>query len=244
MPTLSRPAISSSISLPSLCRYAFRLHLRHCFPEVAAVERVRCTRARYESWVEITKVPPSTRGFQPLLIWSPRFRHRVSSRKAEEKTAARTHPSVREAKRDRGKWEPVSQGCKGKRRIEREKSCARAGRNGEGHEEAGWRNEGRVRIGGGLKGSERLNKSNPLKVRPTLCLPMWLRTSQLCVPDSLKGASRKVGRRERPQGIEQAKRRHRTRLTKWRAVKKMSLTCTYTYKLYTEKSLIQFSWFN
>lgn len=44
--------------------------------------------------------------------------------------------------------------------------------------------EGKVRTGGGLKGSERLDKSNPLKVRPTLCLPMRLRIPRLRVPDS------------------------------------------------------------
>lgn len=32
------------------------------------------------------------------------------------------------------------------------------------------------RTGGGLKGSERLDKSNPLKARPALCLPMRIRS--------------------------------------------------------------------
>lgn len=147
--------------------------------------------------MEITKVPPSARGFQPLLIWSPRFRHRVSSRRAEEKTAARTHPSAREGG---GVWGGrVRAGFPRVQRKEedRERKVPREGgtRYGEGHEEAGWRNVGRVRIGGGLKGSERLDKSNPLKVRPTLCLPMRLRISRLRVPDSLKGTSR--GREKR-----------------------------------------------
>lgn len=78
----------------------------------------------------------------------------------------------------------------GERKVPREGGT----RYDEGHEEAGWRNRGRVRIGGGLKGSERLDKSNPLKVRPTLCLPMRLRISRLRVPDSLKGSVPRSGR--------------------------------------------------
>lgn len=76
----------------------------------------------------------------------------------------------------------VSQGCKGERRTEkaRERKVAR-GRDeirratGVKNARAGvW-----VRTGGGLKGSERLDKSNPLKVRPTLCLPMRFRIGRL-----------------------------------------------------------------
>lgn len=77
---------------------------------------------------------------------------------------------------------------------QREENCARAGRdtratgmeNGQGM----W-----VRTGGGLKGSERLDKSNPLKVRPTLCLPMRLRIRRLAAcqirPESSAGPPRK-----------------------------------------------------
>lgn len=83
----------------------------------------------------------------------------------------------------------------GERKVPREGGT----RYGEGYEEAGWRNRGRVRIGGGLKGSERLDKSNPLKVRPTLCLPMRLRISRLRVPDSPERKRPEVGKREKPR---------------------------------------------
>lgn len=101
------PAISSSISLPSFhgralpsppsfsLHFSLHLHLRHCFPEVAR-DTVRSTHARYEPRVEITKVPGVDAQVSPLLIWSPRFRHRASSRSAVEKTAPRTQqPSAR-----------------------------------------------------------------------------------------------------------------------------------------------------
>lgn len=166
--------------------------------------------------MEITKVPPSARGFQPLLIWSPRFRHRVSSRSAEEKTAGENSPiGEREGgKGGRGGRKPVSQGCKGKRRTEKGKSRARAGRDTvrdtkrqDGETEG---RGGEVRIGGGLKGSERLDKSNPLKVRPTLCLPMRLRISRLRVPDSLKGSVPRSGK-------EKSHERHRAKTRRGRA---------------------------
>lgn len=88
-------------------------------------------------------------------------------------------------------------------------SRARAGR--DTRDEAGT--GGRVRIGGGLKGSERLDKSNPLKVRPTLCLPMRLRISRLAsprarfaersVPRSRKEKSHRETRSERERAIKQ-----------------------------------------
>lgn len=161
--------------------------------------------------MEITKVPPSARGFQPLLIWSPRFRHRVSSRSAEEKTAARTHPSVREGGKGVRTGFPRVQRKEedGERKVPREGGT----RYGEGYEEAGWRDGGRVRTGGGLKGSERLDKSNPLKVRPTLCLPMRLRISRLRVPDSLKEASRGREKRKATETQSERKRDARNKMT-------------------------------
>lgn len=150
------------------------------------------------------EVPSSGARVSPLLIWSPRFRHRVSSRSAAvEKTAARTHPSARGTSESR-----FSAECKGASRTEIERGKSREGgtryprdakRQGGKREGEREKEEERERIGGGLKGSERLDKSNPLKVRPTLCLPMRLRISRLHVPDSLKGARLSRGRkREKP----------------------------------------------
>lgn len=126
---------------------------------------------------ESTPPPPSTSaGFsRSLLIWSPRFRRRASSR-----CAARWRRRRRELTHQAGGGESVSQGCKDERRTERGKSRARRRdeiRGVDGERERRDRLEevvGEDRRGG-LKGSERLDKSNPLKVRPTLCLPMRAR---------------------------------------------------------------------